>query len=393
MRIALLLALSLLVNAAPAQAKDYDSWRAIVSDMALVLEEAHTAWLAQGTEAGKELINKAYFEFYEKLGVERAVLAYVSGKRASAVEYQFAAVKRLMENPETRGEVRPALDDLIRMLQEDAAALDGDGEEKNPWTIFAASLFILLREGVEAILVIAAITAWLERSGNARLNRAVYAGSLVAIAASLILALGLNKIFALSGAGQETLEGLTMLLAAVVLFFVSNWMLSKANTATWNKYIRDKAALAASSGSAIALTAAAFLAVFREGAETVLFYQALLTDAGERRDMLWLGAGVAALGLVLIFFLIRFGSLRLPLRPFFIGTSFLMGLMAVSFAGGGVKELQEADLVTVTPVGFVQSLDLLGIYPTVETLLPQAAILLLAAASFIFHLRPGRAKQ
>jgi high-affinity iron transporter len=90
---------------------------------------------------------------------------------------------------------------------------------------------------------------------------------------------------------------------------------------------------------------------------------------------------------VVIFAVIRFGSMRLPLRPFFIGTSILMYIMSISFAGGGVKELQEADLIPVTPVSFVDTVDLLGIYPTMETLVPQAVMLLLAVVSFLYYMR------
>jgi len=102
--------------------------------------------------------------------------------------------------------------------------------------------------------------------------------------------------------------------------------------------------------------------------------------------MVWAGFGVGCVALVGVFALIRYGSLKLPLKPFFIGTSLLMYVMAIAFAGGGIKELQEGDVIGVTPVGFVQTVDLLGIYPTVETLLPQAVLVALALAS-IWHYR------
>jgi high-affinity iron transporter len=201
------------------------------------------------------------------------------------------------------------------------------------------------------------------------------------------MALALQRLLALSGAGQEALEGFSMLLAVVVLFLVSNWMLSKAESARWTHYITSKAEKAATTGNAFTLAAAAFLAVFREGAETILFYQALLGEAESYMDMLWYGFGAACLALAALFVIIRYGSLRLPLRPFFIGSSSLMYLMAISFAGGGVKELQEADLISVTPVDFISTIDILGVYPTLETLLPQLFMLLLALGSLIYYLR------
>ena len=147
---------------------------------------------------------------------------------------------------------------------------------------------------------------------------------------------------------------------------------------------------AVETGSGLALGAAAFLAVFREGAETILFYQAMLADVEANTGMVWAGFGVGCVALVGVFALIRYGSLKLPLKPFFIGTSILMYIMAIAFAGGGIKELQEGDLIGVTPVGFVQSIDLLGVYPTVETLLPQVVLVLLALASVAYYRKSSR---
>jgi high-affinity iron transporter len=376
-------------GACGAFAAGYATWSEITDEMAVILDKSYEIYLAGDVEAGKDTVNKAYFGFYEKLGVERAVKSYVSGKRASTVEYRFASVKRLMEEREDAAKVRAELDLLITMLKEDSAKLDG--EEESGWSVFAASLLILLREGFEAILVVAAIAAYLTRSGNHGLTRVVYWSAGAAVAASVLLAFALQKLFLISGANQEMLEGFTMLLAVVVLFFVSNWMVSKAESEAWKSYIRGKVASAATTGSAVALAAASFLAVFREGAETILFYQALLADIKEHTAMLWLGFGVAGLCLAAVFIAIRFGSMRMPLRPFFIGTSVLMYIMSVSFAGGGIKELQEADLVSVTPVSFIDSFELLGIYPTVETLLPQALLIILAVCSFLFYTKKAAA--
>jgi high-affinity iron transporter len=312
------------------------------------------------------------------------VLTYISGKRASLVEYQFAAVKRLMTERAENRKVRTALNELMKMLTEDANKLDGT--EETGLGVFLASLLILLREGFEAILVVAAIAAYLVRSGNAALTGVVYRSAIAAIVASGLLAVALQKFFSISGANQEMLEGFTMLLAVVVLFCVSNWMISKAESEAWKDYIQAKVQSAVTKGSVAALAAASFLAVFREGAETILFYQALLADTAEHMGMLWLGMLVAALCLLVIFIIVRMGSMRLPLRPFFIGTSILMYIMSISFAGGGVKELQEADLIPVTPVSFVDTVDILGIYPTMETLVPQAVMLVLAVASFIYYM-------
>lgn len=372
-------------------AAQYETWRQITDEMNVVLDQSYDVYFnSKDAEKAKELVNRAYFEFYEKLGVERAVMSYISGKRAAVVEYQFAEVKRLMTNGAPNVEVRASLDELNKMLREDGNALDG--REDSGWSMFAASFLILLREGLEAILVVAAIAAYLVRSGNAAMTRVVYINAAAAIIVSAGLAIALQKLFSISGANQEILEGATMLLAVVVLFFVSNWMISKAEAQAWKRYIEDKVSVAVTTGSAFALGAAAFLAVFREGAETILFYQALLADAKDHTAMVWYGFGVAAICLIGLFAVIRYGSLRLPLRPFFIGTSILMYILAIAFAGGGVKELQEADVISVTPVSFIGSFDLLGVYPTVETLAPQALLIILAVASYFYYTRKPAAQ-
>ncbi|MDR1049318.1 MAG: FTR1 family protein [Synergistaceae bacterium] len=374
---------------APAEgASRYASWNEIVRDMDLTLDSAYEAYTRDDAEAGKKFVNDAYFGFYEKEGFERAVLSYISGKRASVVEYQFSAVKKLMTDGASRSDVRASLNLLKKMLQEDADKLDGT--ERSTGGVFAASLVIILREGFEAILVIAAIAAYLIRSGNQRQTRVVYASGVAALVASAAAAVALQYVFEVSGANQEILEGAAMLLAVVVLFFVSNWMVAKAEAEAWKRYIEDKVQSAVETGSSFALGAAAFLAVFREGAETILFYQALLGEAEGFSGTIWLGFLTGCAALVVIFALVRYGSLVIPIKPFFMGTSVLMYLMSIAFAGGGVKELQEADVVSVTPVGFVESIDILGIYPTVETLLPQLVLLLLAIASIFYYRAKGR---
>lgn len=378
-------------SAQAAQKKTYANWGEIAGEMAARLNRSYDAYFRKDVEAAKELVNDAYFGFYEKEGFERTVMAYISGKRGSHVEYQFPLIKKLMTEGAPNKEVRTALDYLIKMLQEDANQLDGT--EESGFGVFLAALGIILREGIEAILVIAAMAAYLTRSGNRAMVRTVYVSGGAAIAASVAAAFAMQKLFQVSGANQEIIEGVSMLLATVVLFFVSNWMFSKAEAEAWKGYIEGKVHSAVETGSGFALGAAAFLAVFREGAETILFYQAMLSDVQSNTGMIWVGFGVGCVVLVGVFAVVRYGSLKLPLKPFFIGTSVLMYVMAIAFAGGGMKELQEGDIIGVTPVSFVQSVDILGIYPTAETLLPQAVLVLLALGSIVHYRARSRREK
>lgn len=379
-----LLIASLAVFSSPSYAaeKKYESWNAIIDEMDIILNDAYNIYFMKDVEGAKARVNNAYFGFYEKHGVERAVMSYISGKRGTDTEYQFAKIKRLMTQNAPNKTVRAEIDVILKMLHEDANELDG--KKESGWSVFLASFIIIFREGLEAILVIAAISAYLVRSNNKPMLKVVYLSSLFAVFASILAAIALHTIVGLSGANQEIMEGCAMLLATVMLFFISNWMLSKSESIAWKNYVEGKVQNAVSTGSSFALGFAAFLAVFREGAETIIFYQAMLADANEHMDMVWYGLGVGMFVLAFVFVIIRFGTVKLPLKPFFIGTSALMYLMAIAFAGGSVKELQEADIIPVTSVDFVHSVEILGIYPTVETLLPQLFMVVAVIGSIIY---------
>jgi high-affinity iron transporter len=181
-----------------------------------------------------------------------------------------------------------------------------------------------------------------------------------------------------------------MLLAVVVLFYVSNWMVSKSEAEAWTSYIEGKVQGSIARGSMFSLAFAAFLAVFREGAEVILFYQALLAGSREYVNMIWLGLAVGAAALVVVYILIRVLSLRLPLKPFFLGTSVLLFVMSIAFTGSGIKELQEGNVIGVTMLPFNFTVDILGIYPTLETLIPQILLLAVTVGTFVFQIRKNQ---
>lgn len=377
----LLLAFSLQNTALAAPA-----WGKVVDQIDKTLAQSLELYNRGEIGKAKEAVNEAYYSVFEKEGMERAVKAKISGKRVGIEEYKFVVIKKMMTNKAPAAQIKKEMNDLVKMLREDAAQMGGKAES-NPLETLLAAFLILVREGFEAILVIGAIIAYLVKSGHGQKTRVVYYSSAAAVAASLLTAVLLQSVFSISGASQEIMEGATMLLAAVVLVSVSHWMIGKVGAQAWQSYIEGKVQGAVSGGSLLSLGAAAFLAVYREGAETVLFYQALFSDAGDQGAMVWGGFGLGCLALVVIFLAVRYGSMRLPLKPFFLGTSILMYILAVSFAGGGVKELQEGGVVGMTPVPGMGSVDLLGIYPTWETLAPQIILVLLAVAGVVYQRR------
>ncbi|MFP3090256.1 FTR1 family iron permease [Treponema sp. TIM-1] len=366
------------------------NWAKTAEEMAAVLAKANDFYLSGDPKGAKDQVDVAYFQFYEKVGFEKIVMSRISGARAAQVEYQFSAIKKAINNQAPQEEITAELDTLATWLREDAAQLDG--REESAIAVFLGSLLIIVREGFEAIIIVGAIIAYLLKSGNKKRTRPVYWGSLVALGVSVIMAWILNRITSVAGGqNQEIIEGATMLLAVVVLFYVSNWMVSKAEAEAWSGYIESKVQASITRGSMFSLAFAAFLAVFREGAETILFYQALLASTETYINMIWLGLGVGVVALVIIYILIRVLSIRLPLKPFFLGTSVLLFVMSITFVGNGIKELQEGNVIGVTQISGVTS-DILGIYPTLETLIPQIVLLVITVITFIIQLRRGKAK-
>ncbi|AEF80768.1 FTR1 family iron permease [Leadbettera azotonutricia] len=374
----------------------FETWGDMVTEMAGHIDEAWTLYAAGNVKGAKAKVDTAYYGYYEKFGFEKTVMSQISGARAAEVEYQFSLVKKAMTAGAPGAEVREGLDLLISLLRADADRLDG--KKESALAVFLSSLLIIVREGFEAILIVGAIIAYLLKSGNKNSVKPVYIGSLVALAASVLMAYILNLLAgAATGQNQEIIEGATMLLAVVVLFYVSNWMVSKAEAEAWSGYIEGKVKAGISKGSVFSLAFAAFLAVFREGAEVILFYQALIANTKTFMNMIWVGLAVGAVLLVGVYIVIRVLSLKIPLKPFFLGTSVLLFIMSISFIGNGIKELQEGNVVSVSPVPFVSSVDILGIYPTLETLIPQMILLIVSAAVFVLQLKkgsnPGRSAQ
>ncbi len=308
---------------------------------------------------------------------------------ATDVEHEFTGL-RGAARAQSLDAVRRGAARLDRML---ALASEELSAAPSPGLLFGQSLVIILREGFEAILVVGALVAFLVRSGAAERKREIGWGVLWAVAASALTALGYATIFRTASASQEALEGLTMLVAAVVLFWVSYWLVSKIELKKWQAFVAARMGKALSGGGTFALAAVAFLAVYREGFETVLFYAALFASAGGEPGATaaiatGLALGFAGLGVV-YYVMQRYGT-RLPLKPFFAVTSGLLYLMAFSFAGQGIAELQGAGYVPVTPIRWIPTVPLLGIFPTLQSFLLQGllAAALALALIWLFWIEP-----
>jgi len=254
--------------------------------------------------------------------------------------------------------------------------------------LFVASFFLLLREGFEAILIVAALMTFLAKAGAPERRREVARGAWLAVAASLLTWVLVELLLQVTTGGREMIEGGTMLLAAAVLFYVSYWLLSKIEAAKWTAFVRGKMQSALSSGSGVALSAVAFLAVYREGFETILFYKALFTSAGSSGVPVVAGIAVGAVGLVAVYLLINQLGLRVAMKPFFAVTGVMLYYMAFVFAGKGIAELQEAQVIPLTVIEGAPRIPVLGIYPTVESLIVQGLLIVLAIVAAVWAMRP-----
>jgi len=249
-------------------------------------------------------------------------------------------------------------------------------------SIFLNSFGILVREGLEALLICTALAAAASKAGSRDSVRAIWQGAAAAIVVSIATAFAVERVLHLTEADQEAIEGVTMLLAAAVLFYVSYWLLSKLEVARWMGYLRDRMVGA---DSRWAMGGVAFLAVYREGAETVLFYRAL---AGIGTGFpFWAGIAAGTVVMVAIGTAVLWYGARLPIRPLFAGTGLLLYYLAFVFVGRGVHELQEAGWISETAWTSGPRIGPLGIYPTVETMIPQSLLLGLAIIGAVVILK------
>jgi high-affinity iron transporter len=334
----------------------------------------------EADEAAADL-TAVYFDEFEP--VERFIATRRPGD-VRPLEEQFLAIRGRVDAGLKGPELASTLDGLAASTR---AALDRS--EAVTAGAFApacvAALVTIVREGVEVILLLAMLIALAARAGQPGALRAVGQGVVLAVLASAATAAALNLLVATAqGRTRERVEGGVMLAAAGVLFYVSYWLISRSQSKRWTDFLKRQATRGASAGSGrFALLVTAFLAVYREGAETALMFQALIgTQAGSRAGLWGLaaGLGMGVVVLAAVAWAVRASSVRLPLRAFFQVSGALLFAMAVVFAGNGVFELQSSGLLKTTPVAWLgPGLPGLGVHPSVQALSVQA--LLLAGAA------------
>ena len=405
-------------SADPNAAMKYANWYEAATLVKEGLDTAYMGYLDKDFEAASDNLNTAFYSVYEESGLSHKIYTDLSLKDRQKMDGYFDDLRMLVANAQTKyqkNKYRTTTDGAKNLVLKLAKAIDTQEEEtkaaaaaeagetvavetetkqSDPRLLtFLGAFGIIVREGLEAILVIAAIIAYLTKSGNGRSLKNVYIGAILGVVASFIAAAILawaKSAFVGAGLAQEVIEGITALIAVCVLFYVSNWMISKAEAASWSHYIDSRVQSSVERNSAFALAFTAFLSVFREGAEVVLFYQPMLSEGNP--GMVWAGFGAGCVLLVFVYLAITKLSIKLPIKVFFTATSILMAVMCVSFLGSGIKELAEGNVfdLTLNVPGIPENdvIQIFGIYPWLETLLPQLILAIILLVTFmIAHYR------
>jgi len=341
----------------------------------LLLRRALTSYESGRHDEADRQVLDAYLQGFEPLEPR---LRARDAAGTAAVESGFHALRAAMSRGEDAPRVRVRGEALDRRIVE-----VGDGRQ--PALPFAASLLIFLREGIEAALLVAALLAGLRRLGRPDAVRYVHAGWLLALPAGVATWWMLDRAIALGSERRELMEALVGLVAAAVLFSVSFWMISKVEARHWMGYLQEQLKAGLSKGSLVALSGLAFLAVYREAAETILFVQALLLESEAHKDEVFWGAVVGLALVAACALLLNRAVRRLPLGPFFAVSSLLLCALAVSFAGSGLYELVAAGYLRPRPVSFPE-VPWLGIHPDLTVLGVQFAIVLVIAGAGLLTL-------
>ena len=352
------------------------------------LKVAHTSYLSGDYKAAQALAVSAYLDGFEL--AENALDAYDPQLRKD-IEKSMMAFRQLTAQSEKQDDITALLEQTNHQLSQAQDLLSADTLSDS--TLFTASLVILLREGLEAMLVVLALVTVLVKTERRDAVKYVHAGWFFALIAGVATWWAAQNLISISGASREIMEGVGALMAAVILFYVGFWMHSKTNAAAWQAYINQHVHRHLSKGTLWGLAGLSFIAVYREVFETVLFYQALLTQSAASQSMsIATGFVTAVVILGLLFWVFVKYSLRLPIRTFFTFSTYLMLALSFVLIGKAVAALQEADLISISSLPIDFALSWLGIYSTWEGLSAQLVIVMLSLL-ILMGIRPFGNKE
>lgn len=323
--------------------------------------------------ASRRLAVSAYLDGFEL--IENSLDTRNSELRKQ-IEANMMALRKRFDKPSDPEQLDTLLHSTLAQLDNAEQILSSDGLSNS--TLFGASLVILLREGLEALLVTLALAMVLIRSERRDALKFVHAGWITALVAGGVTWWAARFLVSISGASREVMEGVAAMFAAFVLFYVGVWMHSKTHAAHWEAYIQKNVTERLKTGTLWGIAVLAFVAVYREVFETVLFYEALLTQSLPSQMPTVVGgfiAGSLCLA-VLGWAMIRY-SVKLPIGRFFSVTTYLLVGLSFVLLGKGVIALQEASFISVSPLPFSFEIRWIGLKSSWQSLLAQASVIVI----------------
>ncbi|MBI4131313.1 MAG: FTR1 family protein, partial [Nitrosarchaeum sp.] len=361
------------------------------------LEETLLHYSRGDVQSAHASARSAYLDSYEFVEIP---LRAIDPDFTLEVEYQFATLRNLIKQEAPQEEIQEIIIGIRRNLDESERIVSGIGTLA-PSIAFTSSFAIIFREGLESVLILGAITTYLEASRNNQFKKYIYYGVITALAATAVTWVIASYIIEISGANRELIEAIAALSATAVLFYVSFWVLNKIEHKKWMEFVKAKVWQATATGSVMVFVMLAFFTVYREGFETVLFYQAMSGFAKYMEIYVGLGFVVGMISLLGLYFVMRKLGRKLPLRALFGLTMGVGAYLSIAFLGNAIRELQIIDIVSYTGlIGIIPRLDInlammTGIYPTLETIVAQIILLgvYLVASSYILILRPRKELQ
>ena len=313
-------------------------------------------------------------------------------------EFQFAAIRTAIQDESSIESITAEIVELRGMLDDAERALTDAGVGA-PALVLGQSFLILFREGFEIVLLLSVLLGYLEAARSPHFIRPILLGVALAAVATVITVLLMPTLFRLLPVGREVLEAVVALLAVAVLFYVSFWLIARLEHSRWMEFVRARLWSAISVGSTASLVAVGFTAVYREGFETALFYQSLLSFGEGLGGYILAGVGLALVALAVVAFAVFRLGRKIPVRTFMNVAVALVMATSVAFLGNAVNTLQAADVITYRrtsgprlPIFLAEAT---GIWPTVPSLVAQATLasVYLLGAVYVFVVRPALARR
>ena len=336
----------------------------------------------------------AYLDSYENIEIP---LRPIDPDFTLDMEIKFAELRNMIEQRSEYENIVKKIGEIQEGLDESERLVSGIGTIA-PGIAFTSSFSIIFREGLESALIVGAIITYLEASRNDRFKKHVYYGIILAAGATALTWIIAEFFIELSGASRELIEAIAGISAVAVLFWVSFWVLNKIETKKWIEFVKSKVWKATTTGSVMVFVLLSFFTVYREGFETVLFYQAMLSYAKHMELFVILGLIIGLAVIIGVAFIVRKLGKKLPLRVLFGLTMGIGAYMSITFLGNAIREFQEVGYITTTHLfGIIPRLDvnlatMTGIHPTLETIIAQLILLsvYLVGSTYILVIQPRR---